>query len=73
MSAIQKKTGKNFLLTKFVDDARLTYEYVKDIIANFNGNAEKFYPLFYKAVSGETVFKYLSKCSSIWLIVCCLT
>ena len=50
-----------------VDDARLTYEYVKDIIANFNGNAEKFYLLFYKAVSGETVFKYLSKRSSILL------
>ena len=63
-----EKNRKEFSTYKIsVDDARLTYEYVKDIIANFNGNAEKFYPMFYKAVSGETVFKYLSKRSSILL------
>ena len=63
-----EKNRKEFSTYKIsVDDARLTYEYVKDIIANFNGNAEKCYPLFYKAVSGETVFKYLSKRSSILL------
>ena len=44
-------TRKEFVDFKIsLDDARFTYEHVKDIIANFNGNAEKFYPLFYKAV-----------------------
>ena len=36
------------------DDARFTYEYVKDIISSFNENVENFYPSFYKAVSEET-------------------
>ena len=52
MDVIQNTPGKNLLITK-LDDARVIYEYVKDIIANFNGNAEKFYPQFYKAVSEE--------------------
>ena len=59
MSAIRKKNRKAFSAYKIsVDDARFTYEYVKDITANFKGGAEKFYPLFYKAVSEENVFKY---------------
>ena len=61
-------TRKEFVDFKIsLDDARFTYEHVKDIIANFNGNAEKFYPLFYKAVSAETIFKNLTKRSSILL------
>ena len=63
-----EKNKKEFSAHKLsVDDARFTYEDVNDIMANFNGNAEKFYPLFYKAVSEETVFKYISKRSSILL------
>ena len=61
-----EKNRKEFSAYKIsVDDARFTYEYVKDIIASFKGDPEKFYPLFYKAVSEENVFKYLSKRSSI--------
>ena len=45
----EKKNRKEFSAYKIcVDDARFTCEYVKDIIANFNGDAEKCYPLFYK-------------------------
>ena len=40
------------------------FSFVKDIIKNFNGYDEKFYPLFYKAVIDNDIFPSLSqKCS----------
>ena len=63
-----EKNRKEFSAYKIcVDVARFTYEYVKYIIANFKGDGEKSYPLFYKTVSEEKVFKYISKRSSILL------
>ena len=51
-----------------VDDAGSSYQYVKDVIGNFKGNAEKFYPEFYKCVSSEEiVFKNLSRKGSVIL------
>ena len=35
------------------DDANFTYQFVRDVIKIFNGNGEKFYPLFYDCVSGD--------------------
>ena len=63
-----EKKRKEFSAYKISgDDARFTYEYVKYIIANFKGDAEKFYSLFYKAFSEEKLFKYIRKRSSILL------
>ena len=40
------------------------FSFVKDIIKDFNGDGEKFYPLFYKAVIDNNIFPSLStKCS----------
>ena len=50
-----------------LDDANFTYQFVRDVIKNFNGNGEKFYPLFYDCVSGDDKdFQNLNrKCSVI--------
>ena len=57
-----EKNRKEFSAGKLSgDDARFTYEYVKDMIVIFKG---EFYPLFYKAVSKEKVFKNISNRSS---------
>ena len=50
-----------------LDDANFTYQFVRDVIQSFNGNGEKFYPLFYDCDFGDDkVFKNLSrKCSVI--------
>ena len=50
-----------------LDDANFTYQFVRDVMKNYNGDGEKFYPLFYDCVSGdEIVFKNLNrKCSVI--------
>ena len=51
-----------------VDDAASSYRYVRDVIGSFKGNAEKFYPEFYKCVSSEEiVFKNLSRKGSVIL------
>ena len=69
---MQVKTQKLYqlVLTKIycsLDDANFTYQFVREFIKNFNGNGEKFYPLFYDCVSGDDkVFKKLNgKCSVI--------
>ena len=43
------------------------YQFVRDVIDNFDGDGKKFYPLFYDSVSGDDiVFKNLNrKCSVI--------
>ena len=51
-----------------LDDANYTYQFVRDVIENFDGNGEKFYPLFYNCVSGdEIVFKNLNRRCSVIL------
>ncbi len=63
------KLGTEFSNWKVnVDDAASSYRYVRDVIGSFKGNAEKFYPWFYKFVSSEViVFKNLSRRGSIIL------
>ena len=39
------------------DDANEVFQYIRDVVNEFNGNAEIFYPLFYKCVSYNLVFK----------------
>ena len=36
-----------------LDEANQAYKYVREVIGEFKGNAEKFYPKFYKCVSSE--------------------
>ena len=51
-----------------VDDAASSYRYVRDVIGSFKGNAEKFYPEFYKCVSSEEIVsKNLSQKGSVIL------
>ena len=50
------------------DDADASYQFIKDCITNFKGDAEKFYPSFYMCVSSEDiVFKNLSRRASVIL------
>lgn len=51
--------------TVTLDEANASYAYVRDVIGQFKGNAEKFYPKFYKCISAdEVIFQKLSrKCS----------
>ena len=42
-------------------DAQHFFFLVNDVIADFNGNAEKFYPTFYKVVGQEGYFNNLTK------------
>ena len=50
------------------DDADVSYQFIKDCITNYKGDAEKFYPSFYKCVSSkEIVFKNLSRRASVIL------
>ena len=44
-----------------LDDANYTCSFIRQIIAGYNGNAEKFYPEFYKCVSDNIAFRNLSK------------
>ena len=56
---------KNYKLGS-LDNVNHTYDFIKDVIADFNGNAEKFYPKFYKNITGENTFLNLSKqCSTL--------
>ena len=51
-----------------LDDANYIYQFVRYVIENFDGNREKFYPLFYNCVSGdEIVFKNLNRRCSVIL------
>ena len=50
-----------------LDDANYTYSFIRQIIAGYNGNAEKFYPEFYKCVSDNIAFRNLSKKCAILL------
>ena len=50
-----------------LDDANESYRFVRDVIGEFKGNAEKFYPKFYKCVSDNIIFKNLSRRSSVLL------
>ena len=45
-----------------LDKTLSSYEYVKQVICDFNGDGETFFPLFYKCISGEEiVFPRLSR------------
>ena len=51
-----------------LDETLSSYEYVKQVICDFNGDGETFVPLFYKCVSGEEiVFPRLSRRCSVLL------
>ena len=42
------------------------YKIILNVVTEFDGNAEKFYPRFYKCISGENIFLNLSKpCSTL--------
>lgn len=55
----------NYVITN--DDTNFSYSFVRDVIGSFKGDAEKFYPAFYKSVSENIVFRNLSNRSSILL------
>lgn len=58
----------NYKVDLSEDDATSSYQHVRDVIGSFKGNAEKFYPAFYKCVSSEEkVFKNLSQRGSVFL------
>ena len=49
-----------------LDEANQAYNYVREVIGEFKGNAEKFYPKFYKCVSSEnSIFRNLPRRSVI--------
>lgn len=50
-----------------LEDVNFTYQSIRDVIKNFDGDAEKFYPSFYKCVSQENVFGNLSRNCSLLL------
>ena len=51
-----------------LDEVTHTYSFIKDTISSFDGNAEKFYPTFYKCVSdADDLFRGLSKNCSLLL------
>ena len=63
-----EKTRKQFCeFTMNVEEANFSYQYVHDVISNFKGDSEKFFPLFYKSVSEDIVFKHLSRKASVIL------
>ena len=49
-----------------LDDANYTYHFVRNIIRDFHGDGEKFYPDFYKCVLDEIIFKNLSRRASVF-------
>ena len=53
-----EKTRKEFTDYQVsVDDANYSYQLVRNVIGEFRGNAEKFYPAFYKSVSEVVAFR----------------
>ena len=48
-----------------LDEANQAYKYVREVIDEFKGNAEKFYPKLYKCVSGNSIFRNLPRSSVI--------
>ena len=63
-----EKTRKEFADYQVtVDDANYSYQLVRNVIGEFRGNAEKFYPAFYKSVSEVVAFRNLSRRSSVIL------
>ena len=51
-----------------INDTNYTYQLVRNVIWKFNGNGEKFYPDFYKCVTGEEIaFKNMSRRTSVIL------
>ena len=51
-----------------LDEANQAYKYVREVIGEFKGNAEKFYPKFYKCDSSEnSIFRNLPRRSSVIL------
>ena len=48
-----------------LDDAIFSYQFIRDVILNFNGDAETFYSCFYKCVSDDIIFKNMTKRPSV--------
>ena len=48
-----------------LDEANQAYKYVREVIGEFKGNAEKFYPKCYKCVSENSIFRNLPRSSVI--------
>ena len=69
ISATQDETRGAFKYYQVdLDDAIYSYNFIKDVITDFHGDGEKFYPTFYKAVSEELLaFKNLSRRCSVLL------
>ena len=63
------KHVEHLKITKWIwTDAIYSYDFIKDVITDFHGDGEKFYPTFYKAVSEELLaFKNLSRRYSVLL------
>jgi len=49
------------------DDAIFSYQFIRDVVGDFKGDAEKFYSCFYKCVSDDIIFKNMSKRPSVIL------
>ena len=62
------ETKKAFIGFSFtLDEALISYKHIENVIAEFTGNAEKFYPRFYDAVCTPSFFPRLSsKCARIF-------
>ena len=61
-----ENTRKEFADYVFTnEDAKYSYSFVRDVIGDFRGDVEKFYPCFYSCVSpDDIVFKNLSRRTS---------
>ena len=58
---------KGYTVSHF-DDANFSFQFVRKIVRNFNGNGEKIYPQFYDCVSDdEIIFRGLNKRCSVIL------
>ena len=44
-----------------LDHVTHVYKIIENVVTEFDGNAEKFFPRFYKCISGENIFLNLSK------------
>jgi len=44
-----------------LDHVTHVYKIIENVVTEFDGNAEKFFPMFYKCISGENIFLNLSK------------
>ena len=64
-----EKTQKEFANYEVtVDEVNYSYRFIRNIRGQFKGNAEKFYPAFYKSVSEVIVSKNLKEVLLSWVL-----